>query len=39
MILGISILHYYGNTDKRLLIIIMKYTQKKISKLNRKTSI
>lgn len=38
MILGISILHYYGNTDKRLLIV-MKYTQKKISKLNRKTSI
>lgn len=27
MILGISILHFYGNIDKKLLLIIMKYMQ------------
>lgn len=29
MILGISILHFYGNIDKKLLLTIMKYTQNK----------
>lgn len=29
MILGIRILYFYGNIDKKLLLIIMKYMQNK----------
>lgn len=39
MILGISILHFYGNIDKKLLLTIMKYTQNKYKWAKEKASI
>lgn len=39
MIRGINILHFYGNIDKKLLLIIMKYTQNKNKQAKQKAAI